>query len=61
MVKLCDGLVGPGGRCYIAAGASIAAVWGVSARLVAAADFKSVVGLLNRVPGGFDSHPLPLR
>ena len=33
--------------------------WGVSARLVSAAGFKPVVGLVKQVPGGFDSHPLP--
>lgn len=32
---------------------------GVSARLVAAAGFKPVVGPGDQVPGGFDSHPLP--
>jgi hypothetical protein len=33
---------------------------GVSARLVAAAGFKPVVGSVKQIPGGFDSHPLPL-
>jgi hypothetical protein len=32
----------------------------VSARLVAAAGFKPVVGSVKRISGGFDSHPLPL-
>jgi hypothetical protein len=27
---------------------------------VAAAGFKPVVGSVERIPGGFDSHPLPL-